>query len=184
MRLITSRSKVRFLPPQPNTKSPYKPNSYEGFSFWEILILLTVASFNVYLCVMDTIDYSEKRKYGRIAMQSRIIACAKKKDGSSAAKEFQALGKNIGAEGILFISSERLEPGTKLTMKIDFPGEEHPIPIEGEVKWCRHAEKHGEVPEFFDTGVKFLGINKNHLQMLIKYVCGNLAGDLLKDIDG
>lgn len=138
----------------------------------------------MYTClIMDTIDYTEKRKYARIAMQSRIIACVKKKDGDSTAKAFQALGKNIGAEGIFFISGEKLEPGTKLTMNIDFPRERHPITIEGEVKWCHHAENHGETPEFFDTGVKFLGIDKNHLRMLIKYVCGSLAGDLLKDIN-
>jgi len=115
-------------------------------------------------------------------MKSRIMARTKKNGALVPDGEFCALGKNIGAEGILFISEKKLAPGTKLDMKIDFPDDRDSLTIDGEVRWCVRVEKLGERPEFYDTGVRFLTLDKNHLRMLIKYVCGNMAEDLLKDI--
>ena len=133
--------------------------------------------------VMNHLDSTEKRKYARISIQSRILACVENPNDAKRGKEFFALGKNIGAEGIQFISETKLEAGSKLSMKIDFPDDQDSLTIEGEVRWCRRVKKLGEHPEFYDTGVRFLKIDRDHLRMLIKYVCGNLTEDIFRDID-
>jgi hypothetical protein len=60
-------------------------------------------------------------------------------------------------------------------MEIFLPEKDSPVYITGKVRWCRASVLEGK--KGFDTGVQFDTINRNHVLMLIKYVCGNLSSD-------
>jgi len=130
---------------------------------------------------MRPLPFTERRKYARIAIKSKVLACLEDAGINSCFEEFRAIGKNIGAEGILFVSEKQLRSGTILTLKIDFPGDQDTLKIKGEVRWCYPSTEVGKSPPFYDTGVKFLEINKEHIRRLIKYVCGDMTEDLLPE---
>ncbi len=124
----------------------------------------------------------EIRRYARVTVDSKIIACVVKK-GRGAKKEFTATGKNISADGLQLISNEQLDPATKLALKVTLPGKKKSIfTINGNVVWCVPAYGIDQKPVLYNTGVKFTNSTKEHLKMLITYVCGDKAKDLLKEL--
>jgi len=125
---------------------------------------------------MNSIDFSEKRQYARVALKCRVVGRIEEEGPFS--KEFTAIGKNLSAEGILFTSKKQFTTGNTLSLQMSFPDESAPIAIRGKVKWCVPLIEAGERSVFFDTGVWFLNLDRNHLRILIKYVCGNLIEDL------
>jgi len=128
---------------------------------------------------MKNDPFSEKRKYARLALRSIVVFRVLDKKGKPASERSCATGKNIGAAGILFISPETLAPGTMLTMEISLPGNSAPIDLKGKVKWCIPSRDGGSGK--FDIGVEFTNIGKEHLRLLVEYVCGSLSGDILKN---
>ena len=120
-------------------------------------------------------DYREKRKYARLDLRSKInFSITETPHSEAPTGRFKGIGKNIGAEGLLFSSDKELKKGMLLDMEIFFPGKPDPVYISGEVRWCAPDRKE---PHLFDVGIKFNSINKNHVLMLIQYVCGNLSVD-------
>ena len=128
-------------------------------------------------------DRSERRKYARLEIMSNVtFRLMETPQENEPADRFRGIGKNIGAEGLLFFSDKELEQETRLEMEIFLPGKEAPVYITGSVRWCRASVMDGK--KGFDTGVKFDTINRNHVLMLIKYVCGNLSVDEISRLDG
>ncbi len=122
--------------------------------------------------------YMERRKFARIALRSKITFSIIDTEGKKISEEkFHAIGKNIGAAGLHFTSDKELKPGTILDLEILLPKETDPVRIKGEVVWSAVFESDGKI----DTGVKFLTIDKNHVLLLVKYVCGNLGLDIIKN---
>lgn len=121
-------------------------------------------------------DYSEKRKYARLDIRSRVnISIMETPEGERPVDRFQAIGENIGVEGIKLNTSEQLDTGMVLDLEIYMPGQKEPISLEGEVRWCNPAGTGEDGEKTYDVGVKFLDVDKNHVLMLIKYLCGNLG---------
>ena len=124
----------------------------------------------------------EKRKYARLDIRSKINFSIKETPNKETPqKRFRGIGKNIGAEGLLFSCDKQLNKGTLLALEILLPKKTDPIYISGEVRWCK--EKTSSDNNTYDIGVKFSSINKNHVLMLIKYVCGNLSVDEISSLD-
>lgn len=57
-----------------------------------------------------------------------------KKDFSGT--KYDAISRNISAEGLAFISSKKLQKGDILSLELYVPSAEKPISMVGEVRWC------------------------------------------------
>jgi len=122
--------------------------------------------------------YIEKRRFARLALRSKITFSIVDAKGKKISEEkFHGTGKNIGVAGLHFTSNKELKPGTILDLEILLPREKDPVRIKGEVVWSAVFESDGKV----DTGVKFVSIDKNHVLLLVKYVCGNLGIDIIQN---
>ena len=126
---------------------------------------------------MENVD--EKRRYARLQLRSKInfsiLETFEKEE--SPLNRFRGVGKNIGVEGVLFTSDTKLEPGTALELEIYLPDKADPVYIKGEVRWCKLYKKDETGKDAFDVGVKFLTIDKSHVLLLIKYLCGTLGDE-------
>jgi len=126
--------------------------------------------------------FQEKRKYARLDIRSKInFSIQETPDKETPKERFRGIGKNIGAEGLLFSCDKKLGEGTLLDLEILFPEKTDTIFISGEVRWCK--ENTSSDKNTYDIGVKFSSINKNHVLLLIKYVCGNLSVDEISSLD-
>lgn len=126
---------------------------------------------------------AEKRKYARLELMSKVnFSLVETGAEPIPAKRFRAIGKNIGVEGLLFTADKELEKGMLLDLEIFLPDRADPVYIEGEVRWCRPSSVQTTKKAAYDAGIKFLTINKSHVLMLIKYVCGSLAVDDAKKL--
>jgi len=126
---------------------------------------------------------AEKRKYARLELMSRVnFSVVEIGAEPGPAKRFRAVGKNIGVEGLLLTADKELEKGMLLDLEIFLPNKTDPVYIEGEVRWCRPSAVQKTKKTAYDAGIKFLTINKSHVLMLIKYVCGSLAADDAKKL--
>ena len=124
-------------------------------------------------------DDGDRRKYARLDLQSKVEFTVTEGAGkNSSGIKYCASGKNIGAEGILISSKKELTPGVILEMDMFLPGRTDPICIQGEVRWCKPATlAAGGNKAEFDAGVKFTTIDKNHVRLMVRYVCGKLSED-------
>ena len=123
----------------------------------------------------------DRRKYARLDLKSKVEFAVVEGPGvNSSRKKYCASGKNIGAEGILVSSEQELAPGTVLDMDIFLAGRTEPVRMQGEVRWCRSVKLSGADKALFDTGIKFTTINKNHVRLMVQYVCGKLSGDRIQ----
>ena len=117
-----------------------------------------------------------KRKYPRLDIKAKVnisaldINLEKKKT-----KRAKATSKNIGVHGIQFISRKELSSGEIACLEIYFPGEDSPTYIEGEVRWCNKVKEKGKKRPTYNVGINFLTIEKEHVEKILKYVCGDLA---------
>jgi len=127
-------------------------------------------------------DFSERRKYVRLALRSRILYYIVKpgKETDEPPEKNPATGKNIGVAGVLLCLNEKLKVGTIVDLEIYLPGRDVPIRTRGEARWCTPCESTEEHPGKFDAGIKFLLIDKDYVILLLKYVCGDLE-DMLRE---
>ncbi|KJJ84233.1 Type IV pilus assembly PilZ domain protein [Candidatus Omnitrophus magneticus] len=117
----------------------------------------------------------EKRKYARLNIQSKInFSVIETSENAAPRDRFRAIGNNIGVEGIMIISDKEIEPDTILNMEIFFKEKYDPVYIQGEVKRCLTITT-GAHKGKYDIGIRFLTVDKNHVLMLIKCLCGSLG---------
>jgi len=120
---------------------------------------------------MEHSNIIEKRKYARLELISKInFTIIETTNEEQITKRFKGIGKNIGVEGLLFTSNKELKLETILSLEIFLPYVIDPIYIDGEVRWCKKTNDKN-----FDIGIKFTSIDKNHVLLLIKCVCGKLT---------
>ncbi|MCK4851705.1 MAG: PilZ domain-containing protein [Candidatus Omnitrophica bacterium] len=133
---------------------------------------------------MEEKGFRERRQYARLSIRSRVLfRIMEAADKEPLPEKFEAAGKNIGVAGILLNSDKELKPGTFLEMSILMPRETDSVDIKGEVRWCSPCPGTEQGGYGFDTGVQFLTIDKKHVLLLVKYVCGNLDEKLKQYID-
>ena len=124
----------------------------------------------------------EKRKYERYDTYAKIyfhvtydiatkvkFRVIDKVKNKALTKKYEALSKNVSAEGLCFSSAKQLNKGDILYMEVYLPVPEDkktplpkkfkkPILMEGEVRWSQ-ASKKQKKETFYDTGVKLITVN-------------------------
>jgi len=115
---------------------------------------------------------NEKRKYERFDTEVKIyfkvaydlktrveyqILDEDKKEVSPA--KYEAVSKNVSAEGLCFVSNQKLEKGDCLLLEVFLPKQKEPIPMKGEVAWCWSSAISTSSENKFDTGVKLLKVD-------------------------
>ena len=127
---------------------------------------------------MSDKSFQDKRKFVRLDFRTEVNSnIVETSDEKPPKKLFRAVGKNVGAEGMLLTSNEELAPGVILDLEVLFPEKPNPVFIKGEVRWCLPIK---EEPGTFDIGVRFQDVDKNSAFRLIEYVCGHLGQEVLK----
>jgi hypothetical protein len=121
----------------------------------------------------------ENRKYARLELTSNVsFKVIETPDPDLLGERFRAIGKNIGVEGMLIESDKELSAGTVLDMEVILPKRKDPVFLQGEIRWCVKITPPSSdgppIPASYSAGVKFFEVNKNHVLLLIKYVCGHL----------
>jgi len=127
---------------------------------------------------MSDENFSNKRKCVRLDLRSNVnFNIIETTEDEVSAKRFRAVGKNVGAEGMLLTAEEELKPGVMLDLEVFFPDKPNPVYIKGEVRWCLSIK---EEPSKFDIGVRFRNVDENNAFLLVEYVCGHLGKEILK----
>ncbi|MFP4477612.1 MAG: PilZ domain-containing protein [Desulfatibacillaceae bacterium] len=130
---------------------------------------------------------SERRKYPRISgnISIQITDTFNPETGDYAAADEKTEdgtpSKDISAGGMCFFSASRLEPRTRLNLKIKIEGwaastsrrmslpidvSKVPLMAMGEVVWCRAADG----GDGYEVGVKFIDIFEDDHKVLKKYL--------------
>jgi len=118
----------------------------------------------------------DRRKYARLDLKSRVEARLLARDLLSAVSDiFPAAGKNIGIEGICLASAKKLKQGDMLELQISLPGRKSAFNIKGEVRWCLFSGIDERGQDLYESGVKFLTIEKEHVRLMVGYLCGKLC---------
>lgn len=68
--------------------------------------------------------------------------------------KYEAVSKNVSAEGLCFTSKRKLEKGNFLLLEVYLPKQTEPIPMQGQVAWCRAVVGSDMAGHQFDTGVR------------------------------
>jgi len=90
-----------------------------------------------------------------------------KEKEKSLSKLYQAISRNISAEGLSFVSHQNVEPGNFLHMELYLPSTKDPIHMTGEVKWSKIAsssyEQYGLKSEkdeaIYQVGIRLASVN-------------------------
>ncbi|MBM3253153.1 MAG: PilZ domain-containing protein [Candidatus Omnitrophica bacterium] len=84
-------------------------------------------------------------------------------------REYSGLSKNIGVEGLRFVSKKKLEKGDMLLLKINIPNTEVFIQMEGEVRWSKRFSWKPKYRDMFHTGVRLISVNGKSVADSIHY---------------
>ena len=107
----------------------------------------------------------EKRRYKR-----RVISLNIEYDLSPHQVYMESKSKDIGGGGICLITSEPLEKGKELLIKMFLPDNQKPFFINGKVVWnSPYVENSSEV---YLNGIEFFNINEHDRNLIIKFTDG------------
>lgn|SRR3989338_1158548 len=73
-------------------------------------------------------------------------------------KKYSGLGSNISVEGLGFTSAKKLHNGDTLNLEIYLPQDNHPIHMQGEVRWSKKKRSGLLLHNKFNTGVHLTSI--------------------------
>ncbi len=118
---------------------------------------------------------SERRKYIRLDFQLKLNFT---KEGEQK-KGYQAVTRNISAEGLRFSSDQKLETGTNIDFEVQLPNRKKPTLFKGEVVWSRELPfSAGKQERSYDIGVRFVEIDKKDRNDLMLYICEKMVETL------
>lgn len=83
--------------------------------------------------------------------------------------KYPALGQNVSAQGLCFISNRQLSEGDVLFLEVFVPGIREPLFMNGEVAWCRESSEHKGDEFRFAAGVKLIDVNGQPVDDSIHY---------------
>lgn len=92
----------------------------------------------------------------------------------------QAVAVNTSAEGICFMSSAELKPGTMIELDIAIPFQPKPARLKVKIKWSRPV-KTEEGKKMFDTGARFV-FSKNDETRFLLYIYDKMD-KLIEDLE-
>ncbi len=120
-------------------------------------------------------DDKDRRKSIRI--NTEIDVLYEVASGSTVRKR-ASLTRNISLGGINLALSEKLLPGTRLSLQLNIPQNPRPIFTDGEIVWIKEIlEKPSEQKEqrLFATGIKFIYINPTDEAALDAFIKQKIA---------
>lgn len=77
--------------------------------------------------------------------------------------------KNISAEGLCFMSGQKLAKGKKLSLEFYVSDGKPPLRLKGSVRWSRAVTGGGTAPSLFDTGLKLITIEGRRVHDSVHY---------------
>ncbi len=123
----------------------------------------------------------DKRKYERFETEVKIyfqvsydvrtvvkFQIIDKANTQTKSEKYVALSKNVSAEGLCFISDQRLEKEDILNLEVFLPQADSPILMTGKVCWSQKDLLAPEKKERFTTGIQLLTVND---QAVGKSIC-------------
>jgi hypothetical protein len=126
-------------------------------------------------------DYSEKRKFVRLDINTKVKFQVKEVSGERVLEEKDSgTVKNLSVEGICFSSPRHLKSGSKIELNITLPGSRTPVDIKGEVVWSRPIVAGKGSKNKFDTGVKLVNIAQGDENRFLVYMCDKMTEKLNK----
>lgn len=112
---------------------------------------------------------SERREHVRVNRNLIVRYIIEKKPRISG----NALTKNIGSGGILLETNEKLTIETLLGLEIEIPDHRKPVIADGKVVWVKENPQTGdEGKRTFDTGIKFVDMERGGDELLHQYING------------
>lgn len=107
---------------------------------------------------------SDKRKHLRLPVESRtfieLVAPHVGETGSGKLVACSTL--DISRGGLQVTLPEEVTVGAILQIGIELPGEEHPLYLAGEVRWCQRNSADPERP--YSAGFKVLNANRSDVE--------------------
>jgi len=91
------------------------------------------------------------------------------KHKKSESKKYSGSGKNISVEGLGFTSPKQLHQGDTLDLEVYLPEDNHPIHMQGEVRWSEKKSSRRFFHSDFETGVKLISIEGKPVQNSIRF---------------
>lgn len=121
-----------------------------------------------------------KRKYQRYGIEMRlhfrvfydfktVVKFQVLDSKKSACRKYSGVSKNISVEGLCFVSRKKLEKGNLLMLEFYAPTVKVPIPMEGEVRWCKQLPKDSKYKRLFHTGVKLIRVKSKSVMDSVYY---------------
>lgn len=104
-------------------------------------------------------DDKDRRKHIRI--NTEIDVLYEMASGNTVRKR-SSLTRNISLGGINLALSEKLLPGTRLSLQLNIPQKPKPIFTDGEIVWIKEIQEEpskSKEQRLFATGIKFIYIN-------------------------
>ena len=74
--------------------------------------------------------------------------------------------ENVGIGGIRVILQEKLHISTEVEIELFLEDREKPLKSKGQIIWVRELNPEKIQPRFFDTGIKFIGMNSSDQELL------------------
>ncbi len=84
-------------------------------------------------------------------------------------KVYTATTKDISAMGLRFTTTEKLQQGSNLEIKLNLPNVQNPIHASGRVAWLENPTLEDNAP--YDVGIEFLKIEEDNKNTFLKYLC-------------
>lgn len=108
----------------------------------------------------------ERRRHSRIRSKFEM-ACEIRVSG----RTLYTVTQDVSESGIRLSSTKRLEIGTPVRIKIDFPNRDEPVRFEAEVVWCEEFMKAGTQVRLhgYEIGARFTAISENDKRLLTEY---------------
>ena len=74
-------------------------------------------------------------------------------------KKYSAVSKNVSTEGLCFMSGQKLETDTLLSLEVYVPSAKEPVRMKGEVRWSAlNKDASSEKGDQYATGVKLMTV--------------------------
>lgn len=107
----------------------------------------------------------EKRRFIRFDIALKISYIVQKEP------RIERLGttKDVSASGTQLLTTERLEPGDKLDLKVAIPGALNPVHLNGIVVWSKEIEPEKGLP--YSAGIDFKKIEEDNKNTFLKFLC-------------
>jgi len=117
----------------------------------------------------------EKRYFIRFDISLKVVYVVQKE----IKLEKPGVSRNVSAGGMQLLTSEKLEAGDRIDLKIFVPDGLNPAHIKGLVVWSKEIEPSEGYA--YSAGVNFEKIEEDNKNTFLKFLCGMMRGNSEKE---